>query len=220
MSLKLKNKEWPGFFISFEGGEGSGKTTAIAKLEKACKSEGIEVVVTREPGGTALGNRVRQWVLDKDSKLADRTELLLFLASRVQHLEELILPALQAGKLVLCDRFNDSSVAYQGYARGLGMDTVLRLSDLALDGISPDHSFFFDLDPLVGMERVRKGRKEETDRIESEAIAFHEKVREGYQQILAREPHRITLIDASQDPDTVFDEVYSSMQSYLRQKHV
>jgi dTMP kinase len=192
-------------FITFEGGEGSGKTTVIKKLAAKLTARGYEVVVTREPGGSKLGEHIRDCVLNPDFGIAfgDKAELMLFLAARAQHIEEVIKPALSKGKIVLCDRFNDSSVAYQGGGRGLGIDKVQQICDLICDSFTPDLTFFLDLDPKTGMSRIRRAK----DRMEEESLAFHQKVRKAFQQLAKQNPNRIHIIDADQSGHAVFSEV-------------
>jgi dTMP kinase len=209
-------------FITFEGGEGAGKTTLISSLHKELILRGYDVVVTREPGGSKLGNHIRQWLLNRDFdfNVGTKAELLLFLAARAQHIEELIRPALAAGKIVLCDRFNDSTVAYQGVARGLGLDAVQNLCDLVCDEIVPDLTFFIDVDPAEGLRRTRGVNKEnskagEVDRIESEALAFHQRVRDGLQQLAARHPQRISSLDGHRPPAEVLSSALHSLNVYL-----
>jgi dTMP kinase len=196
-------KSYPGFFITLEGGEGAGKTSLIEELVKTLKAAGKQVVTTREPGGTTLGNQIRRWVLDlnEELKIFPKAELLLFLAARVEHIEELILPALKAGKIVICDRFNDSTVAYQGAARGLGADWVDALCH-NVAGVVPDLTFYLDVDPKVGLSRTRSLTKENAaagacDRIESEKIEFHEKIRQGFLSLAKAHPERIVVLDAN-----------------------
>lgn len=200
-------------FITFEGGEGAGKTTQISLLKQHLSESGYDVISTREPGGTLFGEQIRNWLLNPQGSAAFgyRTELLLFLAARVQHLEELILPALKAGKVVLCDRFNDSTVAYQGGARGLGISSVQQLCDLACNGISPDLTFFLDLAPEAGMSRIHRKH----DRLESEGTAFHIKVREAFLTIAQNEPQRVHVIDATQSKQAVFSSIFQKVESFL-----
>ena len=161
-----------GLLITFEGGEGAGKTTLIEKLYEDLKQRGCSVIKTREPGGTEIGKEVRNWLLhSRNVPLGKRTELLLFLADRAQHVDELILPALSQGAIVLCDRFNDSSVAYQGGARGIDLESVKELCAFACDRLVPDLTLYLDLDPEIGFARNQKSRQGK-DRIESETLAF------------------------------------------------
>lgn len=197
-------------FITLEGGEGTGKTTLIDRLAETLVSKGYDVVKTREPGGTRLGELIRQWLLNHDPSIhiGCYAELMLFLAARAQHIEELIEPALAAGKIVLCDRFNDSSVAYQGAARGLGMAEVQKLCELACHGVLPQLTLFCDAHPEVGLQRATAQRGEK-DRIESERIAFHMAVREGLQTLARQQPDRIHTIDASQSLEKVYQDALS-----------
>lgn len=209
-----------GLFITFEGGEGAGKSTLIQRLaQHLSNTQGRQVVITREPGGSPLGDRIRSLLLDKGTgvTIGPMAELLLLLTGRAQHIEALIEPALAAGKIVLCDRFNDSSVAYQGSGRGLGIETVRRLCDLVCQGVVPDLTFYLDVDPTVGLARSKSVTKEnakagEGDRIEDEAILFHQRVRDGYREIAGQEPSRFKTLDAHQTQDQVFDEALRAVQ--------
>jgi dTMP kinase len=191
----------PGLFITFEGGEGSGKTTQLRPLLAHLRSAGRGVVVTRDPGGTPIGKQIRAMLLDRDStRMAPTTELLLYEASRAQLVHEVIRPALAAGRVVLCDRFTDSTVAYQGYGRGLDLHCIARLNTLATGGLQPDLTFLLDLDPAVGLLRAtqRMGeRQAQLDRIEGEVLAFHQRVRTGYRTIATAESERVIVLDAS-----------------------
>lgn len=209
-------------FITFEGGEGAGKTTLINKIESEFTSRGLPFVRTREPGGTKLGERIRHWLLNKDPdiNISGKAELLLFLASRAQHVDEFIKPSLDEGKFVLCDRFNDSSVAYQGWARGLGIETVQKMCDLACGSLIPDVTFYLDLDPQIGLSRTKKLHKEnaaagEMDRIEAEAEAFHQKVREGFLKLAEIHPARIRVLDATLSPEDVFADAWKEIEKRI-----
>ena len=193
-------------FITVEGCEGSGKTTLIETLATHLRSLGISVLTTREPGGSFFGDEVRNLLLKKDSRrvIGAKAELLLFLAVRAQHIEEVILPAISCGTVVICDRFNDSSVSYQGAGRNLGVSFVGSLCHLVCGSIVPDVTFYLDIDPKIGLERTKNISKEnatagEVDRIESERLCFHERVKEAYKAISIQEPSRFFCIDAS-DP--------------------
>ena len=212
-----------GLFITFEGGEGSGKTTIIDQLADALNARGAQLVKTRNPGGTPLGQQVRHWLLNCSGglELSPRAELMLFLADRVQHLDSVVLPALAAGKIVLCDRYNDSSIAYQGGGRGLGVDAVAALCDEACGHVVPDVTFYFDTDPAIGLARSRAVAKEEADvgavdRIESEALAFHARVRAVMQQLARHNPDRIITIDASAQLGIVYNRVYAHISKVLQ----
>lgn len=205
-------------FITIEGGEGSGKTTLISKLRDKLIQHGYEVITTREPGGTRFGEMMRDRLLSRNNDLAicPQAELLLFLAARAQHIEELILPALEQGKIVICDRFQDSTIAYQGAARELGFDYVQELCKLSCKNFAPDVTLLLDIDPIAGLERCKKMSKEhaaegELDRIESETLAFHRKVREGMLELARQEPERIKVIDAGRTPEQVFDVAWQKI---------
>lgn len=190
----MANKGW---FITVEGGEGAGKTSAIRSLEQRLRESGHEVVTTREPGGIAIAEQIREVILDKRNVEMDgRTEALLYAAARRQHLVQKVMPALREGKAVLCDRFIDSSLAYQGFARGLGVDEVYEINRFAIGETMPDLTFFLDVSPQVGLERIRANRQREVNRLDLEELAFHERVRSGYLQLLDRYPQRIVRIDA------------------------
>jgi dTMP kinase len=209
-------------FITCEGGEGVGKTTLISRLKRELLSRGYEVVVTREPGGSKLGEYIRQWLLNRDFNISigNKAELLLFLAARAQHIEELIKPALAEGKIVLCDRFNDSTVAYQGVARGLGREPVQDLCELVCDHVTPDLTFFIDVDPKVGIARTKRSHKEnakagEVDRIEAEKLEFHQKVRGGLQELAKLYPDRIYTIDGAGSINSVFHAALKQIEKKL-----
>jgi thymidylate kinase len=193
-------------FITFEGGEGAGKTTLIEKIYEWLQRRSLPVLKTRAPGGTKAGEVIRAMLLNgQDLSLAKRTELFLFLADRAQHVEEVIVPALAQGKIVLCDRFNDSTLAYQGGARGFDEGLVRTLCSFATADLQPTLTLYLDLDPKIGLERRQKiGHAK--DRIESEELTFHQKIREAFHAIAKKESHRFYLIDASQSPEHVFKQ--------------
>lgn len=200
-------------FITCEGGEGAGKTTFIEKLEKFFLEQGISVIRTREPGGSKLSDYIRQWLLNRDFdiKIGIKAELLLFLSARAQHIEELIKPALMAGKIVLCDRFNDSTIVYQGIGRGLGLDYVQNLCKLVCDDILPDLTFFLDVDPQEGLHRSQRVNKDsskagELDRIESESLRFHQLVREGFHTLAQQNPGRMHILNANESAESVYEQ--------------
>lgn len=215
------NKPYEGLFITIEGGEGSGKTTVCDRIVKALKARGYEVIQTREPGGSPLSERLRDILLNpKESyKIGERAELLLFLAARAQHIEEQILPALRQGKIVVCDRFNDSSIAYQGCARHLGMHYVEKLCQLATEGLAePNCTLFLDLDPALGIERVKEKRRERFDRLEQEKLQFHREVRQGYLHLADENPDRIEVIDAAQPLEAVVESCLQALEPHLSLK--
>ncbi len=209
----------PGKFFTFEGLDGSGKTTQLERLAQRLEAAGHTVVRAQEPGGTRVGREIRKIVLDaRSTDLRAVPELLLYFASRAQNVEEVILPALQAGHIVLSDRFTDSSTAYQGYARSLGVDAVATLERVACRGLRPDLTFLIDLDPETGVHRAL-GRDpaaaaDET-RFERESLAFHRRVREGYLEIHRREPGRVLLIDGRRAPDEIARDIWSRVQAYV-----
>lgn len=212
-----------GLFVTFEGGEGAGKSTLIEEVARQLASDGYYVVKTREPGGTHLGEHIRSLLLEHSSNhpLSAYSELCLFLAARAQHIEEIILPALNDRKIVLCDRFNDSTIAYQGIARELGAEKVTHFCDFICNGVQPNLTLYLDIDPAVGLARARKGQPSIAgvrgyDRIESEGLAFHQKIREAFLEIHARHPLRFTLLDATQSPVVVFAEAMKRIYSLLK----
>lgn len=203
-------------FISFEGGEGSGKSTAIERLGEMLRSLGKKVVITREPGGTPISEEIRSVILDKANTGMDPwTEALLYAAARRQHVKERIEPALEEGAIVISDRYVDSSLAYQGGARGLGIDKVLLLNQFALDGVMPDLTIYFDLAPETGLGRIRKSENREVNRLDLERISFHEKVRESFLALKDMFPERIKIIDANLTPDQVFQEIWDLVSVLL-----
>ncbi len=216
--MQRNNKPYEGLFITLEGGEGSGKTTLAESIATFLEKRGYEVVLTREPGGSALSELLRDVLLNpkKAYSIGERAELLLFLAARAQHIEEQILPALRAGKVVICDRFNDSSIAYQGCARHLGKQYVEKLCLLATEGLSePNCTLFLDLDPAIGMERVQTSRHDTFDRMEQEKLQFHREVRQGYLHLADENPERIEIVDASQPFDAVLSACLQALEPHL-----
>jgi len=211
-----------GIFITLEGGEGSGKSTLQHQLADYLMSRGYTVIETREPGGSKLGDAIRKMVLEShDSfKIAPRAELLLFLASRAQHIKELIEPALHSGKVVLCDRFNDSTIAYQGAARGLSAKQARKLCEFVCGNLQPQLTLFLDVDPQRGLLRSQKLSKEyaetgDFDRIESETITFHEEVRKAFYAIAKREPLRVYRINANGPQSFVLNEAIRAIDKLV-----
>lgn len=193
-----------GLFITFEGPDGSGKTTVATEICKRLSDLGYEVVHTREPGGIAISEDIRNIILDPKNTMMDaKTEALLYAASRRQHLVEKVFPAMKAGKIVICERFLDSSLAYQGYGRQLGFDEVLSINLFAIDNTYPDMTIYLDVDEQVGLDRL-SGR-EFKDRLDQESIDFHHRVSEGYREVLRRFKDRITIIDASKTKEEVIN---------------
>ncbi|MFK4344607.1 MULTISPECIES: dTMP kinase [unclassified Paenibacillus] len=187
-----------GIFITLEGGDGSGKTTMIQRLAKFMEEEGYPVVTTREPGGIEISEKIRSIILDPAHTSMDaRTEALLYAAARRQHLVEKVKPAIEKGAIVLCDRFVDSSLVYQGFARGIGMEEVASINRFAVDDWEPDATFYLDIEPELGLARIHASRGEGMDRLDMESISFHHKVREAYLELARKFPERITIVDAS-----------------------
>jgi dTMP kinase len=204
-----------GTFITFEGGDGAGKTTLIQKIFKDLDARGLNVLQTRAPGGTEIGQDIRNLLLHKhDAPLSKRSELLLFLADRAQHVDEFILPHLKNKKIILCDRFNDSTIAYQSGARGFPEPLVRKLCDFACNGLQPHLTLYLDLDPKIGLERAKKAGLAK-DRIESETLKFHQKIRSAFKKISKKEPKRFILIDASGSPDEVYNEAKARIDALL-----
>lgn len=207
-----------GCFITFEGGEGAGKTTLIEAIAAQLTSQGFTVVKTREPGGSQLGELIRSILLQHSDPVSVYAELSLFLASRAQHVQEVIAPALRAGKVVLCDRFNDSSVAYQGAARGLGEEKVRAFCEFICQGVKPQLTIYLDIDPTLGLERAARARKK--DRMEAETVAFHQKIRQAYLAIQKQESARFRLIDATLSPEKVYKQAMNWISSLISEGHV
>ena len=200
-----------GKFITFEGCEGCGKSTQVKLFNEYLTRENIPHIFTREPGGEKISEEIRRILLDANNKeMTDECEALLYAASRVQHLSDRVEPALSQGKLVVCDRYVDSSLAYQAYARGLGVDFVSKINAYALTNYRPDVTIFIDLTPEAAF--LRKHGADENDRLEQAGMAFHKKVYEGYKQLAANEPDRIVCIDGTQSPEEVFTDVLKALQ--------
>ncbi len=194
-----------GWFITFEGPDGSGKTTVSTQVVQRLRQDGYDAVYTREPGGIEIAEQIRQVILDPANTAMDvRTEALLYAASRRQHWVEKIEPALREGKIVLCDRFVDSSLAYQGVGRGIGIQQVLAINEFAIEGHFPDKTLFLDVTAKLGLSRIRQ--RQNKDRLDQEKLDFHQRVCEGYRQVYALFAERMIRIDASRDVEEVIDE--------------
>ena len=191
-----------GLFITFEGADGSGKTTQLNKIKNFLEEKGFDVVVTREPGSLELGQKIRNILLHYDGVVSDRCEIFLFLADRAQHVETFIKPAIEEGKIVLCDRHTDSTIAYQGYGREQDIELLKKLNEIAVNGLKPDLTMLFDVSTETAQERVGN----EKDRMESIGIEFHKKVRNGYLELLKENSDRIKLINANNSIETVFED--------------
>jgi len=210
-----------GLFITFEGVEGCGKSTQTELVAKWCRERGRDCVVTREPGGTPLGEHVRDVVLDAGLAVEPPAELFLYLAARAQHVLTVIRPAIDSGRWIICDRFADSSVAYQGYGRGLGAGFVSDLNLIATGGLVPDITFVLDTDVQAGLDRARSvsGHASGTagDRIESASVEFHREVQRGFREIAANEPDRVKMVGPGTIED-VFATVVSCLERYIKER--
>jgi dTMP kinase len=199
-----------GWFITFEGGEGTGKSTQLALLDEWLRTLGHATLVTREPGGTELADAVRSILLNPDLEPDGLTEIFLLEASRRDHVERVIRPALEEGTIVLCDRFTDSSLVYQGLVRGLGWDEVEKLNQLATGGLEPDLTLVFDMDPAKALARARSRNSQDAvreSRLDDEPAVFHNRIREGFLELARREPDRVRVIDAAGRPEKVFARI-------------
>jgi dTMP kinase len=204
-------------FITFEGIEGSGKSTQVRMLAERLERYGYSFILTKEPGGTKLGEQIREMLLSWQTHMNKVCELLLFLADRAQHVEEVILPALKEGKLVICERYCDSTLAYQHYGLGLPLELINMLNDLATQSLKPHVTFLLDIEPALGLRRLR-GLKSSLDRIEQRPISFHERVREGYLEIARNEPERVVVLDASLPAEDVAAMVWEKLSCLLQKK--
>lgn len=209
-------------FITLEGIEGSGKSTAQRVLAEYLEEKGYSIVSTREPGGSALGRKLRAVLLDaRTTELRSRAELFLFLADRAQHVSEVIRPALEEGQIVLCDRYADSTISYQGYGRGMDVDQLIQVNDLATSGLWPHLTLLLDISPQMGLERAGHRNREEgtvisEGRFDAESVAFHTRVRAGYLERAAAEPERFAIIDAARPAEDVFMQCLSAVEEKLR----
>lgn len=204
-----------GTFITFEGPDGAGKTTIVGMVANQLD----HTLLTREPGGIDIAEQIRRVILDRDNTAMDpRTEALLYAAARRQHLMERVKPALDEGKIVLCDRFVDSSLAYQGFARGLGIDEVWTINQFAIEQMMPDLTIYYDIEPELGLNRINKNKGREINRLDLEDLEFHQKVREGYHVLLKRFPDRMVKIDASETVEEVFQKTMEIVEKKLAER--
>lgn len=213
----------PGLFVTFEGPDGSGKTSQSRLFAARLRAEGHQILETAEPGGTPIGQQIRRILLDPaNQELRATTELLLMFAARAQNVEQWIVPALEQGKIVVCDRFTDSSIAYQGAGRGLGWKTVLELDRIACHGLVPDLTLCIDVDTETGLARARSrnldAAAKHESRLDEQAVEFHKKAREAYHELALREPRRFRLIDGLGTPEAVAARVWAEFTSFLRAK--
>lgn len=202
-----------GFFITLEGGEGSGKTTVLGRVAAYLQNRSMPYRITREPGGVEIAEKIRSIILDPAHTAMDaRTEALLYAASRSQHLAEVVEPALREGLTVLCDRFVDSSLVYQGHARGLGIEEVWSINRFAIGDRMPDLTFYLDVDPEIGLSRIAANQEREVNRLDLESLSFHQKVREGYQLLVEANPDRIVVLDANRPIHMVEQDIVRTLE--------
>jgi len=203
------------FVVTLEGGEGSGKTTILKMLDEYLMNSGVDYMCTREPGGVKISESIRNIILDvNNTEMDGRTEALLYAAARRQHLHEKVFPALKEKKIIIFDRFVDSSIVYQGYVRGIGMDEIISLNNFATEGFLPNLTLYFDVEPEVGLERVNSGERH-VDRLDLENMEFHNKVREGYFILIKKYPERIKIIDENKSIEKVFAEVIEALKIHI-----
>ena len=204
-------------FITIEGPEGSGKSSVTRKVAERLEKEGYDIVFTREPGGTDISEQIRNIILDKNNtKMDPMTEAMLYAASRRQHLVEKVWPLSNEGKIVISDRYLDSSLAYQGGARGLGIDNILQLNNFATEGSFPDLTLLFDIDPRIGFKRIAANAKREVNRLDLEKIEFHDSVRKTFLSLANRFKDRYVIIDASKPFDEVVEDTYIAIKNRLK----
>lgn len=204
-------------FITFEGPEGSGKTTQIGLLAARLTQRGLRVVTTREPGGTHIGNAIRSILLDaRHTEMSPRAETLLFNAARAQLVDEVIRPALADGQIVLCDRYADSTLAYQGYGHSQDLDQLRELGAYATGGLKPDLTIYLNIDPAAGLQRKQAGEAEEWNRMEERALAYHQVVRQGYLALAAAEPERWLTVDATRSVEEIHAEISAAVNARLQ----
>lgn len=206
-----------GIFVTFEGIEGSGKSTQMKLLCRFLKDIGIDYIATVEPGGTDIGEEIRGILLSVEhSGMTPLAELLLYAASRAQHVDEIVRPSLEKGLVVVCDRFSDSTLAYQGFGRGLDRDLIAKINDICTGGVLPDLTFLLDVDVVTGLKRNERAKK--IDRFELEAVEFHNNVREGYRSIAEREPGRVKIIDGDRRTEDVSRDIKAVFEGLLRER--
>lgn len=215
MAVRVKDDmvKKKGFLITFEGSEGSGKSTQIELVRQYLVQKGYPVLFLREPGGVRISEKIREVLLDVgNTAMGDRCETLLYMAARAQLVDEAILPALSEGKVIVCDRFMDSTIAYQGYGNGISIDFIKRVGNFATQDIKPDLTFFFDIDAQKGLSRIKR----EKDRIERRAIDYHNRVRRGYRELARMDPRRIKLIEVDGGKEKIFSVVQKHLETLLK----
>ena len=205
-------------FVTIEGPEGSGKSSVTKEVVKLLEKDGEKVVLTREPGGTPIAEQIREVILNKENTAMDPvTEALLYAAARRQHLKEKVWPLSKEGKIIISDRFLDSSLAYQGGARGLGIDYVLKMNQFATEGYYPELTLLFDIDPRIGLARIAANKGREVNRLDLEKIDFHDSVRQTFLSLAKRFPERFVILDASKPFDEVVQDAYNAIKTRLAQ---
>lgn len=205
-----------GLFITIEGGDGTGKTTVMNKVVELLEKEKYDIVRTREPGGTNIGNQIREVILNKENTgITGMCETMLFAADRVQHVEEVIIPNCKEGKIVISDRFFDSNLVYQGIIHGYGIDNVYNLNMIATKGIVPDLTLLFDLDPIEGQKRIASNKDREVNRLDLKSLEYHQKIREAYLEVAKKFPNRIIIVDASRKVEEIVAEVYQIIKNKI-----
>lgn len=216
-----KEVDFLGTFITLEGGDGAGKTSVLEEVAAQLEADGYDILLTREPGGISISEQIREIILNPaHTEMEERTEALLYAAARRQHLVQKIIPALDEGKIVLCDRFIDSSLAYQGYAREIGIDNILKINEFAIEGFMPSLTIYLDIDPKVGLQRINDNIVREKNRLDLETLQFHQKVREGYQLLVEKFPNRVKQIDANREFALVMKDVYRKIISHLEKREL
>lgn len=209
-----------GIFVTFEGPDGAGKTTQIEKMAQYLEERKLPYILTKEPGGTRISNEIRSLILRPEYReMMNETEVLLYAASRAQHVKERIIPALEAGKIVLCDRFVDASIAYQGYGLGIEIEKIVQINEFATGGLTPDRSYFIDIAPSFARKRLmqRNGNRP-FDRIEQKDIEYHEKVRNGFLRIYETNRERICLLDGHQAIEAIFEAIKEDFERLLKER--
>lgn len=205
-----------GLFITFEGNDGSGKSSVIEAIKLELENRGYDILYSREPGGSKIAEKIREIILDKDNVgMDDKTEALLYAASRREHIVKTILPALNEGKIILCDRFLDSSLAYQGFARGIGIDNVYQMNEYATEGLLPDLTLLVCVKPEVGLGRIKNNHRGELDRLELEKMEFHQRVYEGYLEVQKKFPDRVVIINGEATREKVREDALQVVLEFL-----
>ncbi len=207
-----------GIFLSIEGPDGSGKSTICKKIAEYLEHKNIPFVLTREPGCSEINacNEIRKILLESKNNINPKTEALLFAANRSEHVEKIIIPSINKNKIVICDRYIDSSISYQGYARNLGIENIININMFATNNLWPDITFFIDIKPEVCIERIKKYRSNEINRLDNESFSFHNKVYESYHELIKKFPNRFVVIDGNNSIENIFNEIINKLNEYLK----